>query len=531
MYMKGIENTLITNPLDLLRLSPLCQCSPFDPPLRSVGLMHDLFLITGLFYLCWTSCALSADIATKYVKLLSAGRSGDLALNHNLKNSIAGAACLLELDNQDQEQNGSSELRSRQKQVLNQLYRTMRWCTMRQVMVDVADGTYQSALSPQHVSNFLKAIAGDNMGISFVIREISNIVAFDEQMVRLALENAISNAIVHGDGSPIVLGSYLVDDKIAFYVENQVPESAMVTDETLREVSERARGNDRSTPFLPITEILSTENNPEEDNTNSQDNLNDMFSSMKMNLSTRSGLRHIDVACGGAGGYFDLRLGSKENSDRKIVVLTCFFPAKSTETDQALAANKSVVHLEKKRGVPIVHSPPAQNNDMPSHLKVCALDDSELICKGYQRLLLSRLGADIPNSVVCCPKTHGQVEVFVNKALNSDICILDQHIELNGDNTHQTVLGTDIARELRVRKFRGLVLIRSANSSELDAQEYMADGSVHGTLGKAESHQDMAAKICFAYAQHKRKRVDIGDHDHQHTHKAPRTHQQTAPFE
>lgn len=73
------------------------------------------------------------------------------------------------------------------------------------------------------------------------------------------------------------------------------------------------------------------------------------------------------------------------------------------------------------------------------------------------------------------------------------------------------MLGTDIARELRQRNFNGLVLIRSANSSELDALEYMADGSVHATLGKAESHKDMAAKICVAYAQHKRKHHVMND--------------------
>jgi hypothetical protein len=50
----------------------------------------------------------------------------------------------------------------------------------------------------------------------------------------------------------------------------------------------------------------------------------------------------------------------------------------------------------------------------------------------------------------------------------------------------RAVLGTDIARELHERNFQGLVLIRSANSSELDALEYMADGSVHATLGECE---------------------------------------------
>jgi hypothetical protein len=128
MYQRGMDNKLITNTFDLVKLHPTCNCSPIDPYMRDVGIIHDIILILGLFYLCWTSCALSADIAAKYVNLLSAGRSGDLVLNHNLKNSIAGAACLLEMDNH--EQNGSLELRNRQKQVERICLRSHELCSM-----------------------------------------------------------------------------------------------------------------------------------------------------------------------------------------------------------------------------------------------------------------------------------------------------------------------------------------------------------------------------------------------------------------
>jgi hypothetical protein len=92
----------------------------------------------------------------------------------------------------------------------------------------------------------------------------------------------------------------------------------------------------------------------------------------------------------------------------------------------------------------------------------------------------------------------------------------------------QVVFGTDIARELRARDFNGLVLIRSANSSDLDAQKYMADGSVNATLGKAESHKDMAQKIRVAFVQHKRKRAYESEAEAEPSLKAPRPNPQVS---
>lgn len=62
MYEKGKSNELITNPDDLMKLHPTCNCSPIDPYMRDIGIIHDIIIILGLFYLCWKSCALSADI-------------------------------------------------------------------------------------------------------------------------------------------------------------------------------------------------------------------------------------------------------------------------------------------------------------------------------------------------------------------------------------------------------------------------------------------------------------------------------------
>jgi hypothetical protein len=92
----------------------LCQCSSTQD-VRGYSIAHDMILVCGLVSMCWSSVALSSELASKYVSLLSAGRSADLVLNHILKNSISGAACLLELDNQ--EQSGSLQMNERHQQV------------------------------------------------------------------------------------------------------------------------------------------------------------------------------------------------------------------------------------------------------------------------------------------------------------------------------------------------------------------------------------------------------------------------------
>ena len=62
-----------------------------------------------------------------------------------------------------------------------------------------------------------------------------------------------------------------------------------------------------------------------------------------------------------------------------------------------------------------------------------------------------------------------------------------------------TVLGTDLAVELRKYNYQGLVIIRSANSSTSDFESYMASEAVNACVGKSESHKDLAARIRNIY--------------------------------
>lgn len=63
-----------------------------------------------------------------------------------------------------------------------------------------------------------------------------------------------------------------------------------------------------------------------------------------------------------------------------------------------------------------------------------------------------------------------------------------------------TIFGTDLAMQLRSQKFKGLVIIRSANSSASDFDFYVSTRAVDSCAGKSESHKELAARIEHIYS-------------------------------
>ena len=119
-------------------------------------------------------------------------------LNHVLKNSIAGAASLIEVE--FQERSTSEQPHDLLDSALGELYNTISWCVSRQVMIDLTSGTYTTSHSPVNVSKFLTGLfsATTSVDIKDFTQHLD--VAFDEKLARLALENAKTNAKHHGDG-------------------------------------------------------------------------------------------------------------------------------------------------------------------------------------------------------------------------------------------------------------------------------------------------------------------------------------------
>lgn len=85
----------------------------------------------------------------------------------------------------------------------------IQWCTGRQVLIDLTSGTYQSSLSPVNANVVLKRVASTLTTCRYVIHEesLQLNVALDEKMCLLALENAATNAIAHGDRGEVRFGA------------------------------------------------------------------------------------------------------------------------------------------------------------------------------------------------------------------------------------------------------------------------------------------------------------------------------------
>jgi hypothetical protein len=158
----------------------------------------------GVFY---HSCLTSMEQSERVMQLLKAERETDSILNHSLKNSVAGAVCLLEVEQQEHKgaTDGSVE---RIQLAIDQLHRTMEWVSSRQVLLDLSSGNYQTSLSVVNGTQFVKSVASTITVGTYSIHDVGipGEVAIDEKMCRLGLDNAVTNAIAHGDGGEVKFG-------------------------------------------------------------------------------------------------------------------------------------------------------------------------------------------------------------------------------------------------------------------------------------------------------------------------------------
>mmetsp|Transcript_729 Transcript_729/g.906 ORF Transcript_729/g.906 Transcript_729/m.906 type:complete len:735 (+) Transcript_729:145-2349(+) len=608
------------------------SCHSIDKQQRDINFHLDLILSSILMSLSWFCCLPAAEIGDNFIRTKEIDAKADAMLSNILKNSIAGASCLIEIEQEEMKANPCEKcgIRHRLTQARHQLLHSMRWCMSRQVMVELASGTYKTYLSDFNLNNFfidMNVMSENNKIIFEDITGISDryLLKLDENMVHVAIENGLFSASSHGTGN-IKLETFIIDnDKknsqkcLQFKISNSIPESVLenITSEKgkefnkkLQKHAERARQHgSRPTNTLTLATVNSS-----------------------------AGLHRISVAVTGAGGSFDIRYDeitsqviltikfpvilshnqqqlhhhqdlpnfhstlhvlpsfgntinhqstknmlesndklSLQNNELRhlptetstlpstlasIPVLTPMSTSTSTlrsstpfsiKTSQKNFAKKeSLQHNLKRKGNPIsddagiklstmtstpiiidstrqdlqtvvqknqsdnkqseqmnIHSHKRIKDydecfNFPSNLKVCAIDDSKLICKGYERLLLPLLKCDSKSSLVTCPKSNDDVDEFMTyiktKVNPINIVIFDQNIDLNLVNDGATtILGTDLAKELKDNHFKGLVVIRSANSSSSDFDQYMSTGVVDFCVGKSESHKDLASRIQNAY--------------------------------
>ena len=129
---------------------------------------------------------------------------------------------------------------------------------------------------------------------------------------------------------------------------------------------------------------------------------------------------------------------------------------------------------------------------VPAGLTFCCIDDNAIA----RLLVTSAIQKGFPQSTV---RQYGErledVADFTEAvAAGADVAILDQNLEFES----QTVLGSDLVRELIANGYLGLLCIRSANDSESDQALYRASGA-HCFLDKGLAPAEMVRQVTSAY--------------------------------
>ena len=121
-------------------------------------------------------------------------------------------------------------------------------------------------------------------------------------------------------------------------------------------------------------------------------------------------------------------------------------------------------------------------------LSINALDDSNIICKQYEKMLENN-----NNSIVVRPHSLEKLQNFINLCLNKkiDCVILDQNIKID----QNVYYGTNICRQLRKKKFNGIIVIRSSDN-DIKKYEYAGADTYIGKDVKLENVKNTILNFC-----------------------------------
>mmetsp|Transcript_731 Transcript_731/g.909 ORF Transcript_731/g.909 Transcript_731/m.909 type:complete len:734 (+) Transcript_731:145-2346(+) len=607
------------------------SCHSIDKQQRDINFHLDLILSSILMSLSWFCCLPAAEIGDNFIRTKEIDAKADAMLSNILKNSIAGASCLIEIEQEEMKANPCEKcgIRHRLTQARHQLLHSMRWCTSRQIMVELAAGTYETIPTDVSIPSFLEDIK--SMSENCVIEYDEHInsqynVKVDESMARIAVENALANALYHGSEHNVTIKAEtlnegqilsftimnskrshnkahkLSDSKFNTFLQSQVN----IAYESLKQTNALSLGtvgsaggihrvgmavtrgggtfslhydqilrlvilnmqfpthvisladNDRQNSVFSNTKNEDTSLSssvssffqtpppppppPSVSSVSSNDISTQQLLSYKKNFSKKNSSTERKITPlksegsdiedggdhGGANGggtvilkrkpscssphYYSTTSSSsneqeqeeEDDDDDEEEEVNDDDDKKKKEENEKIAKPSSRLHKRIRSKDSEEDKTNINHFHFPSNLKVYAIDDSKIICKGYERLLLPLLKCDSKSSLVTCPKSNDDVDEFMTyiktKVNPINIVIFDQNIDLNLVNDGATtILGTDLAKELKDNHFKGLVVIRSANSSSSDFDQYMSTGVVDFCVGKSESHKDLASRIQNAY--------------------------------
>eukprot|EP00668_Euglena_longa_P010458 GGOE01012665.1.p1 GENE.GGOE01012665.1~~GGOE01012665.1.p1 ORF type:complete len:340 (-),score=81.45 GGOE01012665.1:726-1745(-) len=281
-------------------------------------------------------------------------------------------------------------------------------------------------------------------------------VRTDVTLLNLVLENAISNALKHGDPTNPEVQLHISSSPSG---EDPLSDFRRVLHFTVTNVAHPQRPP--LTPEYVDRLLAGTADIPKD--------------AVVPAMSDRIGILHCVLAA--RAGGITLRLTQDAN-----VVSFCA----SVEVDVIPDEPNALVTSMSGPAVPF-----------PAGLSFAILDDS-LVTQLLLQFHISKWCS--PCVVQCFGKQEEDIEAFVAVALaEADIVIMDQNLQYS-----RLHLGSDIARRLVQSGFGGFICLRSANDSVEDRALYLSSGA-HCCFGKDLPCTQLVAELKERYCSHQRR--------------------------
>ena len=366
---------------------------------------------------------------------LEASQEADSVLNHSLKNRMADAAGEVELFLSTYTGPHDALL-----ECIKSLRRGMQMCQHRQAFLRLAAGKYETRMMPVNLPEFGNSLAD---GRTLLRKHFDPMwVQLDIIACGMIFENAISNAFKHGCPQ---------DPAVTFTITAGPAEdlSHVHLEFCVKNHANRDRPKLTAEFLQKVVE-------------------GHMDKTMPV-LSDRIGLSH------------------------------CFMAAKACNIALSLEQEDTEVTF-KASLIAEVMEPPVQGNfliprtqwNLPAGLRFHVIDDSAVA----RRLVVHQvMKMSAPASVTAFGAAADDVLRFVPSTIReADIALIDQNLEY----ADKTYLGTDLVEQLVEQGFKGLLCIRSANSSDADEQMYRQKGA-HCVLGKDLRGSEMVEGLARAW--------------------------------
>ena len=375
-------------------------------------------------------------------------QEADSVLNHLLKNTMADAGGCIDLVRQQTAANQDHALLSKASDFL---FRGMWWCKLREAMLRMVAGRYETELVPVDLLQFTQDLArGREIG-----HECPRVaVELDPMVCNVVLDNALTNAQRHGcPQHPWVHLAVEVTPEDNEHLEDNAP------------VRVRFLVSNRANPRRPAIQTRWSSTSQEH-----RASVAPRKDPLRPTLSDGLGLHHIGMAARASGMVAELW-----QEDDEVFFKLCFSsvvkPLEATDAGAAQAARP-----------------------FPSGLTILGLDDS-----GIARVTLeTNLQSVVPNGTVSMyGKDLDEVEEFKRTALGrGDILILDENVHLPGAELQ----GSAILKELLEQGYDGFACIRSGNSDP-SAVALSAQSGAHWHVGKEVPIPQMLRELQARYAE------------------------------